>query len=76
MKKLYRSKEDRQIAGVCGGIAKFFNIDPTIIRLVWVFISIASTGIPGALIYFICALVIPEEPDYYDATGYDYSNRE
>lgn len=76
MKKLYRSKTDRQISGVCGGIANYFNIDATIIRLVWVFISIASTGIPGVLIYFVCALVIPEEPDFYDATGYDYTNRE
>ena len=50
MKKLYRSKEDRQISGVCGGIAKYFNIDATIIRLVWVFISLASASIPGILI--------------------------
>ena len=76
MKKLYRSKEDRQISGECGGIAKYFNIDATIIRLVWVFISLASASIPGILIYFVCALIIPEEPDYYDATGYDYTNRE
>ncbi len=76
MKKLYRSKTDRQISGVCGGIANYFNIDATIIRLVWAFVSIVSTGIPGVLIYIICAFVIPEEPDFYDATGYDYTNRE
>lgn len=76
MKKLFRSKTDRQISGVCGGIANYFNIDATIIRLVWIFVSVVSTGVPGILIYFICALVIPEEPDFYDATGYDYTNRE
>lgn len=69
MKKIYRSRTNRQISGVCGGIAEFFNIDPTIIRLVWALVSIFSAAVPGVLIYFVCALVIPEEPDAFDTTG-------
>jgi phage shock protein C len=69
MKKLYRSRTEKKISGVCGGIAMYFNLDPTIIRLVWAFVSVFSVGIPGVLIYVICALVIPEEPDAFETTG-------
>ena len=63
-KKLYRSNHDKKIAGVCAGIAKFLNIDPTIIRLIWALICLcAGTGV---LAYIICALVIPEEPPYFE----------
>ncbi len=75
MKKLYRSKTERNLAGVCGGIAAYFNIDPTIIRLIWVFVSLMSASIPGILIYFICALVIPEEPDAYETTAQYYDEK-
>lgn len=53
MKKLYRSQYDRKLCGVCGGIANYFDIDSTIIRLIWVLIS------PAFIIYIICALLIP-----------------
>ena len=57
MKKLYKSNQNKVIAGVCGGIAEYFNIDPTIIRLAWVlFCLIGGSGVLG---YIICALVIP-----------------
>lgn len=69
MKKLYRSKTERKISGVCGGIAQYFNCDPTIIRLAWALISVLSAAVPGVLIYFVCAFVIPEEPDSIDSTG-------
>lgn len=56
-KRLYRSKENRYIAGVCGGIAEYFNLDPTIVRLIWIIIT--ALGGAGLLAYIICALVIP-----------------
>ncbi len=63
-KKLYRSKTDEKIAGVCGGVAKFFGIDATIIRLAWALLILcAGTGL---LAYIVCAFVIPEEPDNYE----------
>ena len=61
MKKLYRSKEDRKIAGVCGGLAKYLGIDSTLVRLLAVLLILFMGG--GLLAYIICAIVIPEEPD-------------
>ncbi|MGI5825070.1 MAG: PspC domain-containing protein [Bacillota bacterium] len=66
MKKLYRSKDNRQLCGVCGGIAEYLNIDSTVVRLLAVVLGLC-TAVFGALIfYIIAAVVIPEEPDYYD----------
>ena len=59
-KKLYRSKSDRQLAGVCGGVAAYLNIDPTVVRVIWALLSFSGAGI---LAYIICALIIPEKPD-------------
>lgn len=55
-KKLYRSETDKMIAGVCGGIGEYFNVDSTIIRLVWAVLACSGTGI---LAYIIAAIVIP-----------------
>ena len=63
MKKLYRSKSDRKLAGVCGGIAEYLGIDSTVVRAVW---AIVSVFIPvGILAYVVCAVIIPEEPEDY-----------
>ena len=59
-KKLYRSKKDRKLVGVCGGLAEYFNIDATVVRLVTVLIALFSIGV---LAYIVAALVIPENPD-------------
>ena len=58
-KRLYRAREGKMLAGVCAGLAKYFDVDPTVIRVIWALI--AATG-SGVLAYIICALVIPEEP--------------
>ena len=63
-KKLYRSREDKKIAGVCGGVAKFFAMDPTVVRLIWA-IGTLFVG-AGLLAYIVCAFVIPEEPAQND----------
>lgn len=55
-KKLYRSETDKKIAGVCGGLAEYLNVDPTIIRLIWALVALSGAGI---LAYLIAALVIP-----------------
>lgn len=60
-KRLYRINEGKKIVGVCGGIAEYFNIDPTIIRLAWVFITL-FWGL-GIVAYIIAALVMPVKPD-------------
>ena len=59
-KKLYRSRTDRKIGGVCGGLAQYFNIDPTLVRLLFVLGVIFVGG--GLLAYLIMLSVVPEEP--------------
>ena len=60
-KKLFKSKTNRKLAGVCAGIGDYFGIDATVVRLAWVFFCIL--GGSGILAYIICALIIPEEED-------------
>ena len=58
-KKLYKSNKDKKLCGVCGGLADYFDIDSTIVRLLWVFLVLCvGTGI---LAYFIAALIMPEK---------------
>lgn len=61
-KKLYRSKDQRMICGVCGGIGEYFNIDPTIIRLVWALFGLTGSGL---LVYIAAAIIIPDAPGTY-----------
>lgn len=63
MKKLYRDTSNQMISGVCSGVAKYLNVDPTIVRLLWA-VAVFFFG-SGVLLYIICALIIPEEPDGY-----------
>lgn len=68
-KRLYRSRNDRMLNGVCGGLGEYFNIDPTIVRLVFVAIALFSAGVGMAVAYLILAVVIPEAPvDYVEYT--------
>ncbi|UCF35235.1 MAG: PspC domain-containing protein [Phycisphaerales bacterium] len=57
---LRRSVVNRWIAGVCGGIAEYFDLDPTLVRVVYLLLSIFSAGFPGTLVYIILWIVIPE----------------
>ena len=69
MKKLYKDKKNAMLSGVCAGMSKYFEIDVTIIRLLWVFITLI--GGSGLVAYVVCAIVIPEEPD--GVTEVDYT---
>ena len=68
MKKLYASKQDRKLAGVCGGIGEYFELDPTLIRLAWVLITICSGIIPGMIAYLVAAIVMPVSDDMRHST--------
>ena len=61
-KKLVRSKANRMLCGVCGGIGEYLNVDPTIVRLIWLLCSVASCG-TRLLVYIVAAIVIPEDND-------------
>lgn len=59
-KRLYKSNKEKLVAGVCGGIAVYFNVDPTLVRLAW--ILFCALGGSGLLAYIVAAIVIPQEP--------------
>ena len=63
-KKLYRSRTDKKLCGVCGGLAEFFGLDSTVIRLALVLCVLFAGA--GILAYIVCALVIPENPGYIE----------
>lgn len=58
--RLKKSSHDRVIAGVCGGIAEHFDMDPTLVRAGYVLLSVLSTGFPGLLVYIVLAFVMPD----------------
>jgi Putative stress-responsive transcriptional regulator len=59
-KRLYRSRNDRKLAGVCGGIAEYYGWDPTLVRVAWIVLTLL--GGSGILIYLVMWLVMPESP--------------
>ena len=59
-RKLVRSKTNRTFFGVCGGIGEYLNVDPTLVRLVWLLCSLASCG-TGLIVYIVAALIVPED---------------
>jgi phage shock protein C len=60
--RLYRSRDERLLAGVAGGIANYLDVDPTLVRLVWL-LTLITTGPLAALAYLGCALIIPRDPE-------------
>jgi len=60
-KKLYRSRSERMIAGICGGMGKYLNLDATVIRLLFVLLTIFTGVVPGLILYLILMFIIPEE---------------
>lgn len=58
-KKLVRSRRNRMFLGVCGGIAEYFNVDPTVVRCLYVLLSILTAAFPGILIYVLLVLIMP-----------------
>lgn len=65
-KKLYKSSTDKKIFGVCAGVANFFNIDPTIVRVIYAAVAFFTTGIPFTLLYLLLAFILPEDNGYID----------
>ncbi|MFO8192820.1 MAG: PspC domain-containing protein [Bacillota bacterium] len=61
-KRLYRSNTQVMLSGVCGGIAEYFEIDVTLVRLIWALITIFSAFFPGLIAYIVCAIIIPQAP--------------
>ncbi len=62
MKKLYRSNKNKIFAGIIGGVGEYFDVDPVILRLLWVLIIVFTGLVPGVVAYLIAMLVVPEKP--------------
>ncbi len=63
MKRLYRSRKDRTIFGIFGGLGEYVNVDPVIFRIIWVLVVVFSGIIPGVLVYVLAYFIIPLEPE-------------
>lgn len=61
-KKLYRSDANKIFAGVIGGVGEYFNIDPTLLRIIWLLIVLATGVVPGIVAYLIAIFVVPKKP--------------
>lgn len=66
MKRLYRTKKDRILGGVCGGMGVYFNIDPNLVRLIWVILGFTGLGI---ILYVVACCIVPEESNIIDTEG-------
>jgi phage shock protein C len=60
-KRLYRSRTNRVISGVFGGLGEYLNTDPNILRIAWIIITVFTGFIPGIIVYLLAALIIPEK---------------
>jgi len=60
--RLMRSRTDRKIAGVCAGLAEYLDLDPTLVRILWFFLTFASGCFPGIVAYILAWIIMPEEP--------------
>jgi phage shock protein C len=60
--RIYRSRQERMVAGVAGGLADYIDVDPTFVRLIWV-AAMVATGPIALFLYLLCAIIIPREPD-------------
>ena len=58
-RQLTKSTYDKKIAGVCGGVAEYFNVDPTVVRVGYVLLSVFSAAFPGIILYIILAMLMP-----------------
>jgi phage shock protein C len=64
MKRLYRSRKEQMLGGVCGGLGEYIDVDPTVIRLVWVVVTLLSLGI-GIIVYLAAWIIIPAFPEEF-----------
>jgi phage shock protein C len=62
MKRLYLSQSDKKIGGVCGGIAQTYDVDPTLVRLGFVFVDLVTGIVPLFIVYIVAWLIIPKGP--------------
>lgn len=70
-KKLYRNINNKMLCGVCSGIADYFGIDPTIVRVIYAVFSLFTASFPGLILYVVLALIIPSDNGMIDTDAKD-----
>lgn len=68
-KRLYRSRDDRVIAGIFGGLGQYFNVDPVLLRLIYLVVMIVTAVIPAVIVYLLAIIIVPLEPEKPGAAG-------
>ncbi|MBP6856356.1 MAG: PspC domain-containing protein [Candidatus Pacebacteria bacterium] len=68
MKTLYRSKNNKMVSGIFGGLGEYFDIDPVIFRIGFVIVMFVTGLVPAVIGYFVCLLIVPKSPKGYDPT--------
>lgn len=63
MKKIYKSKDNKVISGVIGGVGEYFDIDPVLLRLFWLLVLVLTAFIPGIIAYIIAVLIVPQKDE-------------
>ncbi|MDD4761926.1 MAG: PspC domain-containing protein [Candidatus Pacebacteria bacterium] len=63
MKNLYRSRDNKVFAGIFGGLGEYFDLDPTLLRLLWLFVLVITAFVPGIIAYIIAMFVVPKKPE-------------
>ena len=74
MKKLYKIGKGKKICGVCGGIAEYFNVDPTLVRILWALLTIIFFG-GGILVYIVAAIVMPKKEEVCNEIDVDVEEK-
>lgn len=64
-KKLYKIEEGKKLDGVCGGLAEYLNVDPTLVRLVWALVTLCTVGV-GLIGYIVCAVIMPKKSEVFN----------
>ena len=65
-KKLYKARRGGKVDGVCKGMADYFNLDPTVVRLGWIVVGLLTAIFPVIVMYVVCMIIMPREPEYFD----------
>ena len=65
-KRLHRSRTDRQLTGVLGGVSDYLRMDPSLVRIAYVILTILTGFVPGIFLYFMMAFIVPVEPETND----------
>ncbi len=75
MKRLFKSRDNRVLSGVVGGIGEYYKVDPVLLRVAWILIVVFTGFIPGIIAYIFMALIVPESPEHREHREHKHADR-